>query len=129
MPFVMVLDRLAQDARRAGRILEYEQADLILVIDQMEELFTGQRISPEERSRFVQLLAGLVRSNRVWVIATMRADFWHRAAETPELLQLADGHGRLDLSPPLPAEISHMIRVGPKPPPCASRHTPTLGFH
>ena len=110
MPFVMVLDRLAQDARRAGRILEYEQADLILVIDQMEELFTGQRISPEERSRFVQLLAGLVRSNRVWVIATMRADFWHRAAETPELLQLADGHGRLDLSPPLPAEISHMIR-------------------
>ncbi len=110
MPFVMVLDRLAQEARRAGRILEYEQADLILVIDQMEELFTGQRISPEERSRFVQLLAGLVRSNRVWVIATMRADFWHRAAETPELLQLADGHGRLDLSAPLPAEISHMIR-------------------
>jgi tetratricopeptide (TPR) repeat protein/energy-coupling factor transporter ATP-binding protein EcfA2 len=110
MPFVMVLDRLAQEARRAGRMLEYEQANLILIIDQMEELFTAERISAEDRSRFVQLLAGLVRSNRVWVIATMRADFWHRAAETPELLQLADGHGRLDLSPPLPAEISQMIR-------------------
>jgi tetratricopeptide (TPR) repeat protein len=110
MPFVIVLDRLAQDARRAGRMLEYEQANLILVIDQMEELFTAERVSREERSRFIQLLAGLARSNRVWIIATMRADFWHRAAETPELLQLADGHGRLDLSAPLPAEISQMIR-------------------
>ncbi|MBV8495984.1 MAG: hypothetical protein JO361_04280, partial [Gammaproteobacteria bacterium] len=64
----------------------------------------------EERKRFAQLLAALVRSGLVWVIATMRSDFWHRAAETPELVQLADGHGRLDLLPPTPAELSQMIR-------------------
>ncbi|MBV8495933.1 MAG: ATP-binding protein, partial [Gammaproteobacteria bacterium] len=94
LPFAMVLDQLAQVARTHGRMLQYEQARLILEVDQLEELFTSERVQSEERKRFAQLLAALVRSGLVWVIATMRSDFWHRAAETPELVQLADGHGR-----------------------------------
>ncbi|HUN73700.1 MAG TPA: tetratricopeptide repeat protein [Steroidobacteraceae bacterium] len=110
LPFTMVLDRLAAAARGQGRMLEHEQSKLILVVDQMEELFTLERVRPEERALFIRLLGGLVRSNRVWVIATMRADFWHRASEVPELLRLADGQGRLDLAAPSPAEVSQMIR-------------------
>lgn len=110
LPFVMVLDRLAAAARARGRMLEYEQAKLLLVVDQMEELFTLEHVRPAERARFVELLAGLVRSNRVWVIGTMRADFWHRASEIPQLLELADAEGRLDLALPSAAEISRMIR-------------------
>ena len=110
MPLAMVLDQLAELARSEGRMLRYEQGMLLLVIDQLEELFTGERVPPEERGRFVQLLVGLVRSGRVWVIATMRADFWHRAAETPDLIRLADSEGRLDLLPPTPSEVSRMIR-------------------
>jgi tetratricopeptide (TPR) repeat protein len=67
-------------------------------------------VQPDERKRFVELLQGLAQSGLVWVIATMRADFWHRAGETPELVKLADGNGRLDLLPPTPAELSQMIR-------------------
>ena len=110
LPFAMVLEQLAETARAAGHMLQYEQAKLVLIVDQLEELFTAERILAEGRRRFIRLLAALVGSGRVWVIATMRADFWHRASETPELLELADGHGRLDLLPPAPAELSQMIR-------------------
>jgi WD40 repeat protein/TPR repeat protein len=111
MPFAMVLDRLAETARARGRMLQYEQARLILEVDQLEELFTSQQVQLQERKRFVQLLAELARSGLVWVIATMRSDFWHRADETPELLDLADGTGRLHLRHPTPAEVSQMIRA------------------
>lgn len=108
--FGLVLDRLADTARAAGRMLQFERAKLILVVDQLEEIFTSERVQPEERKRFIHLLRGLVHSGHVWVIATMRADFWHRAADTPELVELADRDGRLDLLPPTPAELSQMIR-------------------
>ena len=85
-------------------------AKLILVVDQLEELFTVPGISPEDRRLFIQLLAGLARSGAVWVIATLRADFWHRAAEIPELIALAEGQGRIDLAAPSPAELAEMIR-------------------
>jgi len=111
LPLAMVLDNLAEAARQRGRMLQYEQPRLILEVDQLEELFTSEHVQPEERRRFVQLLGGLARSGSVWVIATMRSDFWHRAAETPELIQLADREGRLDLLPPSPSELSQMIRA------------------
>jgi hypothetical protein len=110
LPFAMVLDHVSEVARGQGRMLHYEQGVLLLVIDQLEELFTREHITPEERALFVRLMSGLVRSGRVWIIATMRADFWHRAGETPELIRLADGDGRLDLLPAAPSELSRMIR-------------------
>jgi hypothetical protein len=80
------------------------------VIDQFEELFSGPGISPEDRRLFIQLLAGLARSGAVWVIVTLRADFWHRAAEIPELILLAEGRGRIDLAAASSAELAEMIR-------------------
>jgi energy-coupling factor transporter ATP-binding protein EcfA2 len=109
-PFDMVLGKLGEVAREQGRMLRYEQPRLILVLDQLEELFTSERVSAKERTAFSQLLLGLVRSKLVWVIATMRSDFWHRVAEVPEVIELADGEGRLDLLPPSPSEISQMIQ-------------------
>ena len=51
-----------------------------------------------------------MRSGRVWVIATMRKDFWHQADDTPELVHMAEGHGRLELLPPTQTQLSQMIR-------------------
>jgi WD40 repeat protein len=76
----------------------------------LEELFTVPGIGPEDRRLFIQVLAGLARSAAVWVIATVRADFWHRAAEIPELIALAEGQGRIDLATASPAELAEMIR-------------------
>ena len=110
LPFALVLERLAEEAREQGRMLRHERAKLILEVDQVEELFTSERVASEERKLFVQFLSGLVHSGLGWVIATMRADFWHRASETPELVRLAHGEGRLDVLAPTPAELSQMIR-------------------
>lgn len=109
-PIGMALGQMAAQARHSGRMLHYESAKLLLVVDQLEELFTIERISAEERAQFIELLAGIVRSGTAWVVATMRKDFWHRADETPQLIRLSEGSGRLDLVPPGPAQLSQMIR-------------------
>jgi WD40 repeat protein len=109
-PIGTALGQLTTQARQSGRMLEYETAKLVLVVDQLEELFTSDRVPLGERLRFVELLASFVRWGLVWVVATMRKDFWHRADETPELVHLSEGNGRLELLPPGPAQLSQMIR-------------------
>ncbi len=104
------LGRLTEALRKQGRILAYELAKLVLVIDQFEELFTVATITAEVRRAFVGLIGKLARSGHVWVIATLRADFWPLAAEMPELIALAEGDGRLDLAPPSLAEQAEIIR-------------------
>jgi tetratricopeptide (TPR) repeat protein len=108
--FANALGRLTEARRKSGHLLAFEEAKLILVVDQLEELFTVSGISLEDRRLFIQLLSGLARSGAVWVIATLRADFWHRAAEIPELIVLAEGPGRIDLAAPSPAELAEVIR-------------------
>jgi WD40 repeat protein len=107
--FANALGRLTEAARQSGRLLAFEEAKLILVVDQLEELFVSG-IAPDDRRLFIQLLAGLARSGVVWVIATLRADFWHRAAEIPQLVTLAEGQGRIDLVAPGGPELAEMIR-------------------
>jgi tetratricopeptide (TPR) repeat protein len=109
-PIGTALGQLTVQARQSGRMLEYESARLVLVIDQLEELFTADRFAVKQRVQFIELLAGLVRSGCVWVVATMRMDFWHRANETPELIRLSEGSGRIELLPPGAAQLSQMIR-------------------
>jgi hypothetical protein len=98
-PFVSALGRLTEAERKSGRLLAFEDARLILVVDQLEELFSASGIGPKDPRLFTELLAGLARSGAVWVITTLRADFWHRAAEIPGLITLAEGLGRFDLAP------------------------------
>jgi WD40 repeat protein len=108
--FAGAIGRVTEAGRRAGRVLAFEQAKLILVIDQLEELFTVASIGADEARLFIRVLAALVRSDAVWVVATMRSDFWHRAAEIPELVALCEMQGRIDVAAPSPAEIAEMIR-------------------
>ena len=108
--FRAALGRLTENARASKRILPHESAKLILVVDQLEELFTLSQISAEDRVAFIRLLQGLAHSGVVWIIAAMRADFWHRILDVPELVALAEGPGRLEVPPPSPAEIAEMIR-------------------
>ena len=109
-PIVSALSAREQAARQKSDLLSFEEVRLILVVDQLEELFTLGEMTPDQRKAFILCLNGLMDSRRVLVIATMRSDYWHRAAETPLLVAVAEGHGRLDLLPPTQAEITEMIR-------------------
>jgi WD40 repeat protein len=104
------LGRVGEALGAKGHILSVEKAKLVLVIDQLEELFTVAVVDNEQRRLFARLLAGLARSGDVWICATIRADFWHRIAEVPELSALCEGDGRLDVAAPSPAEMTEMIR-------------------
>ena len=62
-----------------------------------------------QREAFVRCLDSFA-SSGVFVITTMRSDHWHRAAETPLLIEMADEVRRIDLVAPGRPEISEMIR-------------------
>ena len=109
-PIISALNQIEDAARARDELLVIETARLALVIDQLEELFTAAEITSEERIAFVRCLDGLAKSGRVYVLATMRSDYWHRAATTPQLVEMAAGGGRLDLLPATQDEIIEMIR-------------------
>ncbi len=103
--------RAVADSERERRAADRPlQARLLVVVDQMEELFTRDWLDEPARARYVAALAALARSGLASVVATMRSDFFARCAEIPELVALKAGQGQLDLLPPTFAEIGQMIR-------------------
>lgn len=84
---------------------------LVLVVDQIEEMFSDARITATERAAFVASLDALARSGRVWVLATLRSDVYPRLAEVPQLMALKEGDGQFDLLPPTLREIGQIIRL------------------
>src|SRR4029077_19277951 len=75
-----------------------------------EELFTSG-FSLEVRQKYISALAGLVRSGRVFVLVTLRSDFYASYQEFPDLIELVKPGGKFDLRPPTPSEIGNMIRL------------------
>lgn len=100
---VVSLVRTTLDRIEAG-------ARLLLVVDQLEELFSMRGLSEGERRAFAGLIERLVRSGGVMVLATLRSDLYPRLAEVPELVALKEGQGQYDLLPPSASEITQMIR-------------------
>jgi WD40 repeat protein len=96
----------AHEAHRANPPV----ARLILIIDQLEEIFTIERFDDAQRAAFITAIAALSRSGLVWVLATMRSDLYARCAEVEELLALRADDGQYDLSPPSFSELGEMIR-------------------
>jgi len=82
---------------------------LILLVDQLEEIFTLAGADAAERGGFVALLTALAASGHVWLIATLRSDFYHRIDDVPGLRELATGR-QYGLAPPRPAEIGEIVR-------------------
>lgn len=92
-------------------------ARLLLVVDQCEELWTQAPADADSRRSFVEtqqapfiqlLLTATAAEGRVRVIATMRADFLHRAAEYHELARRVGDH-LLIVSPMQPAELRRAV--------------------
>ena len=108
-PIRMGLVRAAEAPQAKMGLEERPEPRLVVVVDQMEEIFTLERADAKERESFIAVLSALARSGVVWVIATMRSEFYP-LAELPELVALKEGAGQYDLLPPNVAEIGQMIR-------------------
>src|SRR6516164_532820 len=83
---------------------------LALVVDQLEELFTGG-IPPEQQQRYLAAVAALVRSECFSVIAILRSDFYDSFLRSCGPDNLAVLSGRFELFPPTAQEIGEMIRL------------------
>jgi hypothetical protein len=86
-------------------------ARLVLLMDQMEELFTREGVGEAERGAFADVIEALARSGIVWVLATLRSDFYPALCEVPTLLALKEGDGQYDLQAPDAEEISEIVRL------------------
>ena len=86
-------------------------ARLALLVDQMEEMYTQDEVTQEDREAFVDVLNALARSGRVWVIGTLRSDFYQAVGKIRKLVELKEGDGQYDLMPPTASEMGQMIRL------------------
>jgi hypothetical protein len=78
---------------------------LALVVDQLEELFT--RFSPVLQQKYIAALCALANCQRVFIIATLRSDFYPQYQRFSGLTGLG---GRYELQPPTPHGIGNIIR-------------------
>lgn len=99
-----------QAAAQAQSLTERATARLLVVIDQLEELFTLDSLPVTEKTAFVAALDALARSGLAWVVATLRSDFLDRLEQLPVLERLCGGEARYFLKLPTPAEIGQIVR-------------------
>jgi formylglycine-generating enzyme required for sulfatase activity len=81
-------------------------AELLLFIDQFEELFT--LAAPRYVGPFVDWLRQAAQTERIRVVATLQADFYHRCVEWPALAELL-GISSYLLAAPGPGALYEMI--------------------
>lgn len=82
---------------------------LLLILDQMEELWTDRNTTKEDRESFLTAIEALAESGHVTVLATMRSDFYHHAQQSPTFLKLKGTQGHFDLLPPDAPSIHRLI--------------------
>jgi tetratricopeptide (TPR) repeat protein len=108
-PIVGALDKVAQQEQRAQGSERSLRCDLVLLIDQLDELFSGG-IDDDARRRFAAALAQLTAGGRVWIIATLRADLYELFLKDETLFRLKDQGVAYDLAPPALADMAEVVR-------------------
>jgi eukaryotic-like serine/threonine-protein kinase len=109
-PIVNGLSHVASSEHDRERYSREVRCDLVLLIDQFEELFAAS-VSEVERTGFIDLIAALVETDRVWVVATLRADFYARMLDQPALKKLKELGATYDLASPGPVELAEIVRA------------------
>jgi pentatricopeptide repeat protein len=82
---------------------------LFLLVDQLEELFVDKRLKDDDRERFTAALEALARSGSVWVLGTVRSDFYQHCQRLPALIRMKEGAGQVDLLPPTSDALGRLI--------------------
>jgi hypothetical protein len=108
-PVERALDRIGEAQRERGGFDRAVRADLLLVVDQLDDLFAST-VTDADRTQFAKLLAVLVATRRVWVVTTLRAALYERFLAEDALKSLKDSGAHYDLAPPGPAELADIVR-------------------
>ena len=106
-PLRAALDRFAAAEQQRMQSDRAPQARLLLVLDQLEELFS---LPDDGQKALVLVLDALVRERAAWVIATLRSDFYPAFQRVPELMRLKETGAQFDVLEPGSAEIREIIQ-------------------
>jgi tetratricopeptide (TPR) repeat protein len=101
------LQRCAQTVAERERFERTFEVRLMLIVDQLEELFA---LPGEAVAAFVAALSSLIASGKVFIIATMRSDLYAALQAIPALVALKEQGIGFDLLPPSAAEIAEIVR-------------------
>ena len=82
---------------------------VLFFIDQFEEIFTDPLITEEERLRTFALLRGMAATHKIWMIFSMRSDFYHKFTAYPHLSTLKNNSIVYDLPKILHSELQEII--------------------
>lgn len=96
------------------------RARLLLLVDPLEEVFTRRaKVKGDdaeeavqrrkEQLEFAQAISLLCRDGLVWVVATLRSDFYEQASAIAELRELKEGDGQYHLAPLTAMELSQAV--------------------
>jgi eukaryotic-like serine/threonine-protein kinase len=109
-PIIGALARIADAAQQQKRTEQPPRPVLLLLVDQLEELF-AQAVSDDERQGFAAAVKELAATGQVWCVATLRADLYALLLKDSELKALKEAGASLDLGPPGAAELAEIVRA------------------
>ena len=108
-PIIAMLDGIGASVRQAEGYERTVRVDLLVLVDQLEELFATS-VTDAERSAFGRLLTLLVDTRRIWIIATLRADLYPQILDQRlPFLALKDRGGSYDLASPGESELREIL--------------------
>ena len=99
-----VREAFARASKRQGG-----EVRVLLVLDQLEEFFTGASASEAAREEFFDAVEVLARCGHVWVMATVRSDFSAQIQSQPALVRMLEGGGTLHLLAPRADAMRRLI--------------------
>jgi tetratricopeptide (TPR) repeat protein len=108
-PIIAALDRVGEEERKARGMERPARCDLVILVDQLDELFAAT-VDADTRRRFGTMLERLLATGRVWVVATLRADLYELFLRDEVLFRLKDNGVAYDVAPPALADMAEAVR-------------------
>lgn len=81
----------------------------LVYIDQFEELFTDMKVSEKDRTDILSLILLMLQSRKIWLVFSMRNDFYHLFSSVEILSQIKDGSIVYDVKRPSSLEIQEIV--------------------
>jgi tetratricopeptide (TPR) repeat protein len=97
-PILHALKLATDTERKHWNANKIKPAKLLLVIDQLDELFTSE-VDDVTREVFAQILKALLQSGHIWLIATLRAELYEQFLKSPFSSFVTSGERVFNLLP------------------------------
>ena len=109
-PVLNALARVGETMRWAERFGRDPRCDIVLLVDQLDELF-DRAIEPAERDAFLSLLSAFVATGRIWAAVTLRDAFYAQVLASPVLSAIKERGASIDVASPGAAELAEIVRA------------------